>query len=113
MLSAERAVATVKGLWKRGGDKAKALQTYRATPLESDYSPAQLLMGRQIRSDIPQHPATLRPQWPNIKGFRRSEKQAKEDQQRRQDMWLTRERKTVGLWYELLERKNSEKLCTF
>ena len=106
---AERAVATVKGLWKRGGDKAKALQTYRATPLESDYSPAQLLMGRQIRSDVPQHPTTLRPRWPNIKGFRRSEKQAKEDQQRRynlrhrvrslpqlqpgQDVWLTRERK--------------------
>ena len=42
---AERAVATVKGLWKGGGEKAKALMTYRATPLESSYSPAQLLMG--------------------------------------------------------------------
>ena len=39
----ERAVATVKGLWKGGGDKAKALQTYRATPLEIGYSPVQLL----------------------------------------------------------------------
>lgn len=36
---AERAVATVKGLWKGGGDKAKALMAYRATPLESGYSP--------------------------------------------------------------------------
>ena len=45
---AERAVATVKGLWKGGGEEAKALLTYRATPLESGYSPAQ-----QIRSDIP------------------------------------------------------------
>ena len=40
---AERAVATVKGLWKGGGEEAKALQTYRATPLEIGYSPVQLL----------------------------------------------------------------------
>lgn len=51
---AERAVASVKGLWKGGGEKTKALLSYRATPLKSDYSPAQLLMGRQIRSTIPQ-----------------------------------------------------------
>uniref|UniRef100_A0A672IYJ3 Uncharacterized protein n=1 Tax=Salarias fasciatus TaxID=181472 RepID=A0A672IYJ3_SALFA len=66
MSPAERAVATVKGLWKGKGDKAAALQTYRATPLESGYSPAQLLMWRQIRSGIPQVPAVLRPRWPNI-----------------------------------------------
>ena len=69
---AERAVDTVKGLWKGGGYKVKALLTYHATPLESGYSPAQLLMGRQIHSDIPQLPAALRPRWPNIKGFRKS-----------------------------------------
>lgn len=51
---AERAVATVKGLWKGGGEKAKALMSYCATPLESGYSPAQLLMGRQIY-DPPYH----------------------------------------------------------
>ena len=111
---AERAVATVKGLWKGGGDKAKALLTYRATPLESGYSPEQLLMGRQIHSDIPQLPAALRPRWPNIKGFQKSEKQAKDNQQRRynlhhrvrslpqlqpgQNVWMQREKKqgTVG-----------------
>lgn len=58
---AERAVATVKGLWKGKGDKAAALQTYRATPLESGYSPAQLLMGRQIRTGVPQIPAAFAP----------------------------------------------------
>ena len=45
---AEHSVATVKGLWKGGGEKAKALMTYCATPLESGY--AQLLIGRQITS---------------------------------------------------------------
>ncbi|XP_061906727.1 uncharacterized protein K02A2.6-like isoform X2 [Entelurus aequoreus] len=106
---AERAVATVKGLWKGGGDKARALQTYRATPLESGYSPAQLLMGRQIRSDIPQVPAALRPRWPGIRQFRKEERRAKEKQQRRynqrhrvrvlpqlqsgQEVWLPKENK--------------------
>ncbi len=45
---AERAVATVKGLWKGGAEKTKALLTYRATPLDNGYSPAQLLMGRVL-----------------------------------------------------------------
>ncbi|KAK0140295.1 hypothetical protein N1851_022770 [Merluccius polli] len=106
---AERAVATVKGLWKGGGEKAKALLSYRATPLESGYSPAQLLMGRQIRSTIPQLPTSLRPRWPNVNSYRKSEKQAKKKQQQRynlrhrarplhllqpgQNVWLPRENK--------------------
>lgn len=79
---AERAVATVKGLWKGGGEKTKALMTYRATPLENGYSPAQLLMGRQLRTTIPQLPVHLQPRWPNIKGVRAAEKRAKENQRR-------------------------------
>ncbi|KAK0148358.1 hypothetical protein N1851_011319 [Merluccius polli] len=106
---AERAVATVKGLWKGGGEKAKALLSYRATPLESGYSPAQLLMGRQIRSTIPQLPTSLRPRWPNVNSYRKSEKQAKKKQQQcynlrhrarplhllqpGQNVWLPRENK--------------------
>ena len=55
----ERAVGTVKGLRKEGGDYAKSLFSYRATPLEKGYSPAQLLMGRQIRTPLPQLPKLL------------------------------------------------------
>lgn len=106
---AEHAVATVKGLWKGGGEKLKALMTYRATPLESGYSPAQLLMGRQLRTTIPQLPATLRPRWPNLGEFRKTEKRAKENKKRNynlrhrarpllplqsgQNVWLPREEK--------------------
>lgn len=106
---AECAVATVKGLWKGGGEKAKSLMSYRATPLESGYSPAQLLMGRQIRSTIPQLPMSLLPRWTNIRGFRKSEKWAKENQRRNynlrhrarsvpplqpgQNVWLPRKKK--------------------
>ncbi|KAJ8356744.1 hypothetical protein SKAU_G00195380 [Synaphobranchus kaupii] len=105
---AERAVATVKGLWKGGGNKTKALMIYRATPLGNGYSPAQLLMGRQLRTTIPQLPTSLLPHWPNIGGFRQSEKRTKENQQRNynrrhralplpplqagQNVWLPREK---------------------
>lgn len=78
-------MATVKGLWKGGGEKTKALLTYCATPLENGYSPAQLLMGRQLRTTIPQLPVHLQPHWPNIKGVRAAEKQAKVNQQRNYD----------------------------
>ncbi|KAI4880976.1 hypothetical protein NFI96_001098 [Prochilodus magdalenae] len=107
---AERAVATIKGLWKGGEEKLKALMTYRATPLECGYSPAQLLMGRQLRTTIPQLPTYLHPRWPNIRGFRKAEMRAKENQQRNynrrhrarhlqplqagQKVWLAKEKKS-------------------
>ena len=49
---AERAVKTVKGMWKREKNKANAMLAYRCTPLESGYSPAQLLYGRNLRSTV-------------------------------------------------------------
>ena len=50
---AERCVQTVKGMWKKESDKNLALMIYRATPLESGVSPAELLMARKIRTNIP------------------------------------------------------------
>ena len=49
---AERAVRTVKDMWMRETDKNSALMAYRSSPLESGYSPAQLLYGRQIRTKV-------------------------------------------------------------
>ena len=80
---AERAVATVKGLWKEGRDKVNALLSYRSTPLECGYSPSQLLMGRQLRTKLPQLPQTLVPRWPNIRVFRREERLGKKRQEQR------------------------------
>lgn len=51
---AERAVQTVKRMWNKASDKHLALLNYRTTPLESvELSPAQLLMGRRPRNQLP------------------------------------------------------------
>ena len=60
----ERAVQTAKSILKKEKDQAKALLAYRSTPLACRYSPAQPLMGRNIRSTVPTFPAHLKTQLP-------------------------------------------------
>ncbi|KAL7883347.1 hypothetical protein SRHO_G00010050 [Serrasalmus rhombeus] len=74
---AERAVRTLKGLWKKERDYSKALLVYRATPLEHGFSPSQLLMGRR---SLPQPPGNLSPVWPNLKEFRKKDEAVRERQ---------------------------------
>ena len=69
----ERAVRTVKNLLKKEEDPTKALLAYRATPLANGYSPAELLMGRKIKSTIPTMPYHLKPQLPNRDSFKEKE----------------------------------------
>ena len=67
----ERAVQTVKNLLKDAGDPYLALLAYRSTPLPwCGLSPAELLMGRQIQSNLPQLTETLTPKWLFLKEFR-------------------------------------------
>ena len=53
---AERAVQTLKRLLAQSDDPYETLQAYRSTPLRGGYSPAELLMGRKIRTAIPVMP---------------------------------------------------------
>ena len=51
--AAERAVCTIKDLLNKSDDHYLAILTYRSTPLENGYSPAELLMDRKLRTTIP------------------------------------------------------------
>ena len=83
---AERAVKTVKKLLKDADDPYLALLTYRATPLPwCGYSPAELLMGRPIRSDLPLVKTSLIPGWPYLNAFRTHNQEFKERQKRDYD----------------------------
>jgi hypothetical protein len=65
---AESYVKIVKMILKKskqsGKDPAMAVLEYRATPLNIGYSPAELLMGRKIRSFLPISPKQLIPKAP-------------------------------------------------
>ena len=68
---AERTVKTVKSLLEHSLDSYKALLSYRATPMPwCALSPAELLMGRRIRTDIPQVKESFVPKWSHIANFR-------------------------------------------
>ena len=68
---AERAVQIPKKLLKGSKDPHMALLAYRSTPLPwCGVSPAELLMGRSIWSNILQPSKQLIPQWPHLEKFR-------------------------------------------
>ena len=59
----ERTVQTVKNLMAKSDDIHKALLSYRSTPLDVvNQSPAQLLMGRRIKTTLPTTAELLKPQ---------------------------------------------------
>ena len=60
---AERAVQTVKNLIRKSEDPSKALLAYRNTPLsnEIDLSPAQIFLGRRLKTNLPTAESLLKP----------------------------------------------------
>lgn len=79
---AERAVRTVKQILSKNQDHQRALLAYRTTPLAHGASPAELLMGRRLRSTVPVPPQTLKPKWPDLQAFRKKDASLKENQRK-------------------------------
>ena len=83
---AERAVQTMKNLLKDSNDFYLAILTYRTTPLPwCGLSPAELLMGRQLRANLPLLTNQLIPCWPFLKDFRDQDSEYKKKQKENYD----------------------------
>ena len=83
---AERVVKTAKGLLENSPDPYMALLSYRATPLPwCGLSPAELLMGRRIRTDISQVKKQFVPNWPLMANFKVQDEKFKALQKRSYD----------------------------
>ena len=59
---AERMVKTIKEMLKKAEDPYLALLSYRSTPLAQGFSPAQIMMGRRLRSNVPTIQSSLPPE---------------------------------------------------
>jgi hypothetical protein len=77
------ALSRLKRLLKRASDPYLALLNYRATPLPwCQRSPAELLMGRPLRTCIPQIKEQLVPKWSYLVEFRSLNQKFKQKQKR-------------------------------
>lgn len=84
---AERMVQTAKRLLTNSSDPFMALLTYRATPLPwCKLSPAELCMGRQIRTTVPRSLKQLVPSWTYLPEFQRKNTEFKERQKANFDL---------------------------
>ncbi|XP_014678658.1 PREDICTED: uncharacterized protein K02A2.6-like [Priapulus caudatus] len=74
---AERGVQIAKGILRQE-DVFAALMSYRATPIAATgVSPAQPMMGRQIRTKLPTRTENLNPKWPDLKSVKMTDDLAK------------------------------------
>ena len=83
---AERMVKTAKSLLEKSADPYLAHLSYRATLLPwCGLSPAELLMGRCLQTDIPQPKRVFISDWPYLTSFRVKDKEQTRQQKAEYD----------------------------
>ena len=77
----ERMVRTIKGMLKKTKDLQTVLLSYRSTPMPwCERSPAELCMGRRVRTGVPQANSQLVPTWTYLPKFRKDSTRFKRQQ---------------------------------
>ena len=85
---AERTVQTIKAMLEKSTDPFLALLSYRATALQwCGLRPSELLMGRHIRTTLPQVTQYLTPNWSLLKSVCQQDKKYKSVQNRNYDRY--------------------------
>ena len=80
---AKRTVKTIKNLMKKSSDPNMLLLSYRSTPLHwCNLSPSELLMGRRVRTTIPQVSNQLIPEWSFLPEFCKQDEKFKREQEK-------------------------------
>ncbi|UYV83527.1 K02A2.6-like, partial [Cordylochernes scorpioides] len=82
---AEAGVKIAKLILKKNQDPSLGLLEYRSTPLENGYSPAELLMGRKLRTTLPIAPENLNPRLVDSQTLKRKEGRRRKDMKSRYD----------------------------
>ncbi|UYV85108.1 K02A2.6-like [Cordylochernes scorpioides] len=82
---AEAGVKIAKLILKKNQDPSLGLLEYRSTPLENGYSPAELLMGRKLRTTLPIAPENLNPKLVDSQTLKRKEGRRRKDMKSRFD----------------------------
>ncbi|UYV76611.1 hypothetical protein LAZ67_14001442 [Cordylochernes scorpioides] len=82
---AEAGVKIAKLILKKNQDPSLGLLDNRSTPLENGYSPAELLMGRKLRTTLPIAPENLNPKLVDSQALKRKEGRRRKDMKSRYD----------------------------
>ncbi|UYV67950.1 hypothetical protein LAZ67_5002584, partial [Cordylochernes scorpioides] len=82
---AESGVKIAKFILKKNQDPSLGLLEYRSTPLENGYSPAELLMGRKLRTTLPIAPENLNPRLMDSQTLKRKEGRRRKDMKSKYD----------------------------
>ncbi|UYV68412.1 K02A2.6-like [Cordylochernes scorpioides] len=83
--AAQAGVKIAKLILKKNQDPSLGLLEYRSTPLENGYSPAELLMGRKLRTTLPIAPENLNPKLVDSQTLKRKEGRRRKDMKSRYD----------------------------
>ncbi|UYV80893.1 hypothetical protein LAZ67_19002112 [Cordylochernes scorpioides] len=82
---AEAGVKIAELILKKNQDPSLGLLEYRSTSLENGYSPAELLMGRKLRTTLPIAPENLNPKLVDSQTLKRKEGRRRKDMKSRYD----------------------------